>query len=47
MLGRGSKAGGDGVKTPVDEDAELGLIEPSRRPVLVADGGPGWLVGPV
>jgi hypothetical protein len=40
-------ARGDGVEAPVDEDAELGGIEPRGGAVLIANGGPGGLEGPV
>ena len=40
-------ARGDGVKAPVDEDAELGLVEPGGGAVVVADGGPGGFEGAV
>jgi hypothetical protein len=36
-------AGWDRVKSPADEDAELGGIESRGDAVLVADGGPSGL----
>ena len=33
--------GGDGVKAPVDEDADLGLVEPAGHLIEVAEAGPG------
>ena len=40
-------AGGDGVEAPVDEDAELGGVEPRGGVMQIADGCPGGLVGAV
>ena len=38
-------AGGDGVETPVDEDAEFGLVEPRGSAIVVAEGLPRRLEG--
>ena len=40
-------AGGDGVEAPVDEDAELGLVEPGGDGVIVAKGFPDGFEGAV